>query len=204
MERFLDWLTGLPPVLVYVILAALSAIENIFPPVPADVAVVLGAFLGHRGVTSPWLLGFVCWVANVVSAAWMYDIARRRGPAFFASGWPAALMPPAAQDAIRDAYACYGVWGIFFTRFLPAVRSAVTPFAGVAGMPPLRVLPPAAAASALWYAFLVAAGTLVGNNWERAERLVTNANRALGLVALAFTVAFGVWLWRRVRARRSA
>jgi membrane protein DedA with SNARE-associated domain len=199
LERFLDWLAGLPPLLVYLILAVLSALENIFPPVPADVAVVLGAFLGHRGVTTPVLLGFVCWIANVASAAAMYEVARRKGPAFFASGWPAKLMPPSAQAALHDAFRRHGVLGIFLTRFLPAVRSAVTPFAGLSGMSFTRVMIPAASASAIWYAVLIAIGTTVGNNWARAQQLVNSTTRVLSLVAAVVTVAFAAWLWRRSR-----
>ncbi len=50
LDRFLDWVAQLPELLVYIVLMALSALENIFPPVPADVAVVLGAFLAQRGL----------------------------------------------------------------------------------------------------------------------------------------------------------
>jgi membrane protein DedA with SNARE-associated domain len=197
LERFLDWLAGLPPLLVYVVLAVLSALENIFPPVPADVAVVLGAFLARRGVTAPVLLGVVCWLANVASAAAMYEVARVKGPAFFASGWPAKLMPPSAQAALQEAFARHGVLGIFLTRFLPAVRSAVTPFAGLSGMPFAKVMVPAATASAIWYAVLIAIGTVVADNWQRAQALVNDTTRVLGLIGAVVAVAFGFWLWRR-------
>ena len=49
----LAWLAGLPPAAVYVVLALLAVVENVVPPVPADAAVALGAFLSHRGVTTP-------------------------------------------------------------------------------------------------------------------------------------------------------
>jgi len=35
-ERLLDWMSGLPTVAVYLVLAVLSCVENIFPPVPAE------------------------------------------------------------------------------------------------------------------------------------------------------------------------
>ena len=41
VEAFLQWVAGLPSLAIYGVLIALSAVENIFPPVPADVAVVL-------------------------------------------------------------------------------------------------------------------------------------------------------------------
>jgi membrane protein DedA with SNARE-associated domain len=200
LDRFLDWVAQLPELLVYIVLMALSALENIFPPVPADVAVVLGAFLAQRGLTSAPLLGFLCWLANTVSAAGMFFYARHRGPRFFDSGWRRQLMPPETIAALRKAYARHGVLGIFLSRFLPGVRAAVTPFAGVVGMSPLRALLPAALASAIWYAVLVGFGSFLGLNWETARAKVDDANRVLAGISVLVTVVIVVWLYRR-RAR---
>jgi membrane protein DedA with SNARE-associated domain len=202
VDRFLEWVAQLPSVGVYAVLMLLSALENIFPPVPADVAVVLGAFLAQRGVTSAVLLGVLCWAANTASAAGMYYYARAHGRRFFESGWPQKLMPPAAIIALERAYARHGMLGIFLSRFLPGVRAAVTPFAGIVGMSPARALIPAASASALWYAALIGVGMLVGQSWDTAKSLVNDANRVLGIVALVATLAIVWWLWRRTRAAR--
>jgi membrane-associated protein len=199
-DAFLEWIAQLPTVGVYVVLMALSALENIFPPVPADVAVVLGAFLAQRGITQAVPLGVLCWLANTASSAGMYFYARRHGRRFFESGWPQKLMPPSAILALEEAYAKHGVLGIFLSRFLPGIRAAVTPFAGIVGMSPVRALVPAATASAIWYAALVVIGTVVGQNWEAAKALVNDANRALGVLALVATLAVAGWLWRRARA----
>ena len=200
VDQFLQWMLGLPRPAVYSVLIGLSALENIFPPVPADVALVLGAFLAQRGLVAAPLLGVLCWVANTASSAGMYYYARSRGRAFFETGWPRRLLPPPAVQALEKAYARHGVLGIFVSRFLPGVRAAVTPFAGLLGIPPAKALLPAAGASAIWYTFLVVVGTTLGLNWERARGLVDSTNRVLGLVSVLVTVSIGVWLWRRSRA----
>lgn len=198
-ERLLDWLAGLPAGPTYAVLMLLSAAENVFPPVPADVAVALGAFLAQRGEVSGPVLGALCWLANTASAAFVYAAARRH-EAVFHQGWGRRLVPPDAMRAIEDAYRRHGTLGIFLTRFLPGVRAAVLPFAGIAGVPPLQALVPAAAASALWYAFLIEAGMLLGDNWTAVRELVENVNRGLALAAVLFGAAFLVWL-RRARRR---
>ena len=201
-EAFLQWVAQLPGLAVYAVLIALSALENVFPPVPADVAVVLGAFLGRQGVVSAPLLGLLCWMGNTASSAGMYFYARAHGRRFFATGWRRKLMPPEAIAALEKAYGRHGVYGIFFSRFLPGVRAAVTPFAGVAGMRPARALIPSASASAIWYAFLVAVGSFLGQSWPRAVALLDDANRVLAIVAV-FTVALVALLWWRSRRRRT-
>lgn len=201
-DAILDSLAGLPTVPTYLVLMFLSALENVFPPVPADVAVALGAFLAHRGEVSAPLLGLLCWGANTASSAGVYFLARAYGAAFFATGWRRSLLPPEAMDALHEAYARHGVAGIFFTRFLPGLRAAVTPFAGIAGVSPLRALVPAASASAIWYAFLTAAGATFGRNWEAVKGLLDSANRALAAAAVVATLLLGAYLWRLVRERR--
>jgi membrane protein DedA with SNARE-associated domain len=196
VDRFLDWVAQLPSLAVYIVLMALSALENIFPPVPADVAVVLGAFLARQGTISAPLLGVVCWLANTVSSAAMYFYARAHGRRFFAKGWRRKLMPPEAIAALETAYRRHGIYGIFFSRFLPGIRAAVTPFAGIAGMSPARALIPSAVASAIWYAFLIAAGSFLGQTWPRARALLEDANRVLAIVASVAAVLAAVLLWR--------
>jgi membrane protein DedA with SNARE-associated domain len=199
VDELLDWLARLPTLPTYLTLAVLSALENVFPPVPADTAVALGAFLSQRGEVDAVILGVVCWLANLGSAAWMYFFARRHGASFFAAGWPRHLLPPEAMAAIQEAYGKYGVAGIFVSRFLPGVRAAVMPFAGIVHMPPLRALVPAGLASGLWYAFLVFAGTTLGRNWDAVKGVVGDANRVLGLLGAAFTLGVFYWVWRRAR-----
>jgi len=199
LDRLLDALASLPLVPTYLVLMLLSALENVFPPVPADTAVALGAFLARRGEISVVPLAALCWLSNVASAAGTYAFARSHGQAFFREGWGRRILPQQVLAALEEAYRRWGVVGIFASRFLPGLRAAVTPFAGIAGLGPARALLPAALASAIWYAFLAAAGYAIADNWDTAKQLVADANRGLALVAIAFTLVAGLWLWRRAR-----
>ncbi len=201
LERLLDALAALPLVPTYLVLMALSALENVFPPVPADTAVALGAFLARRGEVSVVPLAALCWLSNLGSAAGTYLFARRHGKTFFEHGWGRKLMGPRTLAALEEAYARWGAAGIFASRFLPGLRAAVTPFAGIAGLEPARALLPAAAASAIWYAFLACAGYTLAANWAAVKVLVADTNRVLAIVAVVFTLAGVTWVWRRSRRR---
>jgi membrane protein DedA with SNARE-associated domain len=133
----------------------------------------------------------------------MYALARRRGPTFFTTGLGRKLVPAAALDALREAYARHGVAGIFFSRFLPGVRAGVTPFAGVVGLSPARTLIPAAAASAIWYAALVGVAGALGLDWPVVRGLIERASTALGVAAAFATLILVLWLVRRSRRRRA-
>jgi len=201
LDRLLDALASLPLVPTYLLLMALSALENVFPPVPADTAVALGAFLARRGEISVVPLVILCWAANLASAAGTYALGRSHGRGFFRDGWGRRLMPPETLAALEEAYGRWGTAGIFLSRFLPGLRAAVPPFAGIAGLSPARALVPAAMASAIWYAFLAFAGYALAQNWEAVKALVADTSRALGIVALVVAVVLVVWLWRRSRRK---
>jgi membrane protein DedA with SNARE-associated domain len=199
LERVLDALASLPIVPTYLVLMVLSALENVFPPVPADTAVALGAFLARRGEVSVVPLAALCWLANLTSAAGTYFFARAHGPGFFREGWGRKLMPPGVMASLEEAYGRWGMAGICVSRFLPGVRAAVTPFAGIAGLGPARALVPAAVASAIWYGFLAVAGSTLAANWDAVKTLVTDTNRVLGAAAVVATGAAAWWVWRRSR-----
>lgn len=204
LERLLDALASLPLVPTYLVLMALSALENVFPPVPADTAVALGAFLARRGEISVVPLAVLCWLANLASAFFTYVVGRRHGRGFFRDGWGRRILSPEMLKALEQAYAEWGTAGIFVSRFLPGLRAAVPPFAGVAGLPALQTMLPAAVASAIWYAFLAAAGHQLAANWDAVKTLVGDANRVLGIVALVVAAAFVLWLRKHARSKPPA
>jgi len=199
LERLLDALASLPLVPTYLVLMALSALENVFPPVPADTAVALGAFLARRGEVSVVPLAALCWLANMASAAATYGLGRSHGRGFFREGWGRKILPPRTLEALEEAYGRWGMTGIFVSRFLPGLRAAVPPFAGIAGLKAARALVPAAIASAIWYAFLAFAGYELAENWDAVKALVAGTNRALGIAAVLLAVVGFVWLRRRSR-----
>jgi membrane protein DedA with SNARE-associated domain len=199
MDALLQRLSDLPPLLIYLVLAAGAAVENIIPPVPADSFVLLGAFLAAGGRANAWVVLACTWVANVASAMGVYALAWHFGEGFFATRPGHFLLHPRQLEQIGGFYRRWGVMAIFTSRFLPAFRSMVPVFAGVTRVSWWRVLPPVASASLLWYGALVYLGTLAGGNWREIMHFFERASLALTLLAAALVLAFGVW-W--VRSRR--
>lgn len=200
MSDLLHALLELPPAAVYGVIAALAATENVFPPVPADSAVALGAFLSAGGRVSAWAVFLVTWGANVAGASAVYGGARTAGRAFFRGPVGRRLLKPAALARLERLYARHGAWGIFASRFVPGVRAVVPPFAGIANVGVVRALVPLAVASALWYGALTLVAATLVQNLDQVARFLTGMNRvALGVVAV---LALGIVLALLVRRRR--
>jgi len=188
-------------VAVYAVVGALAAVENVFPPVPADTAVALGALLSAGGTISAWSVFLITWVANVSSATAVYVAARVVGRPFFRGRTGGRLVRPAALTRIERLYERHGVWAIFVSRFIPGVRAVVPPFAGVAGLGAVRALVPVALASGLWYGALTFVAALTIRNVGQIGAFVTGLNRvALVGAAVVLLAVVSVLLARR-RAR---
>ncbi|PYP80161.1 MAG: hypothetical protein DMD35_05255 [Gemmatimonadetes bacterium] len=77
-----EWLSHVPLSVLYLLMAAFAAVENVFPPVPADTVVALGSWLAARGQGSAFWAIFATWVGNVAGAGAMYVVGRRHGTAW--------------------------------------------------------------------------------------------------------------------------
>lgn len=183
----------------YALIATLAAVENIFPPVPADVAVALGAFLAGRGVMNPWLVFALTWAANVGSGAAVYALARRHGHLMSRGALGRHIFTPNTVAHIAEQYRRHGVYGIFFSRLLPVWRAVVMPFAGMTHVPPLKALLPMALASAAYYGAITYVVTRLGTNLDDVLRLVKRTNSALAAVAGVLILVVVIWIVRRRR-----
>jgi membrane protein DedA with SNARE-associated domain len=193
VAALLEALEGLPPGLTYAVLGLGAAVENVFPPVPADTFVVLGSFLAARGEASLQTVFFVTWIANVASASAVYVAGRRYGADFFRHGFGRRLLNPVQVERLRGFYDRWGVWAILLTRFLPGLRAVVPVFAGVTQQTAPRVVFPIVVASAIWHAALVIAGGIAGRNLEAILRTLAGVNRTLVVVAVVVAVPAMIW-----------
>jgi membrane protein DedA with SNARE-associated domain len=198
VEALLAWLTSVPLGTLYAALAVVAAIENIFPPVPADTVVALGSFLAARGHGSVVAALLATWLGNVTGALIMYAVGRRYG----AERLQRRLLGdkgPQAEHRLERLYGKYGVVALFASRFIPGVRALVPPFAGALRVPPIRAGIAIAGASAIWYGTVSYLGFTLGGNWQRVVQLITDYGLVLALAAAVLLLVGAVIWWTRSR-----
>ena len=199
VEQIINWLSGLPIGTLYFAIGGISAIENIFPPFPADAVVAFGSFLAARGEASPVATFFVSWIGNLTGAAITYWMGRRYG----ASALSEKLQRFGGENAERrleTLYARYGVFALFVSRFLPGVRALVPPFAGAMRLPAFPAAVAIATASGIWFAFLTWLAYRAGENWEVLYQRIVTSGKVVTVSAVALVLlAAGIWYARRRR-----
>ena len=199
MQGLLDWLAALPAFALYAALAGAAAIENVFPPFPADTVVAFGSFIAARGRGSVVGVFLATWIGNVAGAAFMYALGLRYGAALLSGRLLRA--GPDAEARIDAMYRRHGLWALAVSRFIPGVRAIVPPFAGALRLSPVRALAAMAVASGIWYGAITVLAYRLGSSWEALRDTVARAGlwAAIGATAIAL-LGVGVWLLRRRRA----
>ena len=202
MVQLIDLLSETSPYIIYILLGIGAALENVIPPIPADIFVLLGAVLASRGQASEMAVFWVTWSSNVLSALATYVLGYRYGSIFFRTRLGNSLMNPEQMETIKKFYQRWGTLAIFYTRFLPGLRAVVPIFAGVSHHKPLLVIIPLFTASGIWYGIIVWAGILAGKNLEYILQIQTWTNLTLTVMAIALLIPISIW-WLRSRKTHS-
>ena len=198
----LGWLTSVPLGVLYLLMAAFAAVENVFPPVPADTVVALGSWLAARGEGSAFWAFFATWIGNVAGAGGMYALGRRHGPRWMHRRFP-ALADEKNERRLRRLYERYGAVSLVLSRFIPGVRAIVPPFAGALRMRPVPTMLALSLASAVWYGLVSYVAFRAGSNWASLTQRIASLGR-ITAVGAAAVIALALLVWWVRRRRRTA
>ena len=197
----LDWLANVPLGVLYLLMALFAAVENVFPPVPADTVVAFGSWLAARGQGSPVWAFLATWIGNVAGAGAMYAVGRRHGTAWMHKRFP-ALADEKNERRLQELHGKYGAASLVLSRFIPGVRAVVPPFAGALRISPVTTMIAISLASAVWYGLVSYLAFRAGADWNALTARVSRLGRftALGAAVIVAAVATIWWLRRRRRA----
>jgi membrane protein DedA with SNARE-associated domain len=204
MQAVLSWFAGLPVGVLYLALAVLAALENVFPPLPTDTIVALGTWLAARGHGSALAAFLGTWIGNVAGAIGMYAVGRRHGAGWIHRRFP-AISNARNEERLQRLYLRYGVVALVVSRFIPGVRALVPPFAGALRVPAATAIAAIALASGVWYGFISYIAYRAGSNWEALTARIARSSRVSAIVAaVVIAVALAIWLLRRRRSQSAA
>ena len=106
-----------------------------------------------------------------------------------------------AEQRLMALYGRYGLPALFISRFLPAVRAVVPPFAGAMKLPVLPVTLAIAAASGVWFALITFLAYRAGSNWEVLYGTIVKSGKIVGLSATVLVILIAAFFFVRRRRR---
>ncbi|MEU2063976.1 DedA family protein [Streptomyces sp. NPDC013455] len=133
-----EWLDSVPAAAVYAVVALVIGLESLGIPLPGEIVLVSAALMSsqHTGV-NPVILGACATAGAVIGDSIGYAIGRKGGRPLLA--WLGRKFPrhfSAGHVATAErSFEKWGMWAVFFGRFVALLRIFAGPLAGVLHMP---------------------------------------------------------------------
>lgn len=147
-----EYLHAIPPVAVLAIVGLVIGLESLGIPLPGEIILVSATLLAAQGVVSPVAVAVCASVGAIVGDSIGYAIGRRGGRALFVrmgNRFPRHFGPSHLASAER-AFEKWGVWTVFFGRFIALLRIFAGPLAGALHMRYWKFLLANAAGGIAW------------------------------------------------------
>ncbi len=202
VHDLLNWLGALPEPLLYAAILLAAFAENVFPPLPADTVVALGAFVAARGNGTVLGVWGATMIGNIVGAMLMYSLGKRYGMPWLTRKFPTVFSPTTTRQFV-DRFHKHGLWAVVLSRFLPAIRAVVPPVAGAIGIGAVRAAMAMTFASGVWYGVVCWLAFRAGANAGALLARIEDQQRVISIVAATVVFVAVVWMIVRRRARAS-
>lgn len=194
------FLQTIPPMAVYFIVGTVIGIESLGIPLPGEIALVSAALLSSRHTLdiNPVGVATAATIGAIIGDTIGYSIGRRFGMSLFerlGNRFPKHFGPGHVALA-KQLFARWGVWAVFFGRFIALLRIFAGPLAGALRMRYPYFLAANASGAVVW-----AGGTTVVIYYAgiAAERWLSR----FSWIALVAAIVIGIGMTLVMRERTS-
>ncbi len=146
------WMAALPPILVYAVVGLVIGVESMGVPVPGEITLITASLMAAQHLVSPLGVAIAASIGAIVGDSIGYAIGRRGGRALlvsFGNRFPKHFGPSHLARAER-AFQRWGVWAVFFGRFVALLRILAGPLAGALRVPYRKFLIANASGGIVW------------------------------------------------------
>ncbi|MGW1009985.1 DedA family protein [Streptomyces termitum] len=133
-----EWLETIPAVAIYALVGVVIGLESLGIPLPGEIVLVSSALLASQhGDINPYVLGACATAGAIIGDSIGYAIGRKGGRPLLA--WLGGKFPKHFSEAnialAERSFQKWGMWAVFFGRFIALLRIFAGPLAGVLKMP---------------------------------------------------------------------
>ena len=193
LHEILTYISTLDTGYLYLILFFFAFIENIFPPSPSDVVVIIGATLiaGTSAGFVPILL--VTSIGSALGFILMYYVGKFFGNKIIRSG-KIKFISKDAIDGTDKWFSKYGYYLILANRFLPGTRSVISFFTGIHKLEIGKTFLFALISAFAWNLVIIFAGMELGKNVVLIDKYLSTYSTIIilltGLIMLIFVAKY--------------
>jgi membrane protein DedA with SNARE-associated domain len=182
-EEILNQISTFPPIWIYVTLFLFSFIENVFPPSPSDLVVLIGGTLISTGVIHfiPTLI--LTTIGSIIGFMVLFYLGSAIDKKVIHTG-KLKFIPVDAVDKVEAWFNKYGYWVILANRFLPGTRSVISFFSGLSHLKVEKTVILATISALTWNAIILLLGITFGDH----VKVIDNYLSTYSNIVIAVTV----------------
>lgn len=199
-----NWITEIMNSYGYMGIFLLIMLENIFPPIPSEVILTFGGFMttttnmGVLGVVVASTAGSVAGAVILYAIGMLINVNRLEK---IVDKWGHIL-----RLTRKDIYKAqswfdrYGVWTVFFCRFIPLIRSLISIPAGMARMNFWLFFLLTTVGTMIWNVVLIKVGAAVGSSWHDIVNYMNiYSNIAYAILAVLFIILVVIYVKKKTK-----
>jgi membrane protein DedA with SNARE-associated domain len=188
-EEILNQISTFSPIWIYLTLFFFAFIENVFPPSPSDVVIVIGGSIAGTGAISFLLSLTFATLGSILGFMLMFYIGSTVDKKVIQSG-RFKHIPINTIEKVEAWFRKYGYMVIIANRFMPGTRAVISFFAGISNLDPKKTTTLCFISALAWNALMLYLGFIFGDNVEKVDQYLTTYSN----IVIAVTVVVILFL----------
>ncbi|MFT4413413.1 DedA family protein [Bacillus sp. UMB0728] len=202
-----NWITEIMNSFGYMGIFLLIMLENIFPPIPSEVILTFGGFMttttnmSVTGVVIASTAGSVAGAVVLYAIGTLLNVNRLER---IVDKWGHILrLTKKDIHKAQSWFDKYGVWTVFFCRFIPLIRSLISIPAGMARMNFWLFFLLTTVGTMIWNIVLIKVGAAVGSSWHDIVNFMDVYSKiAYIILAFIFIILLGIYVKNKRKKSR--
>lgn len=197
LEDILSNISSLTPFWIYISIFFFAYIENLFPPSPSDVAIVVGGTLVGTGAihlipaiifsTTGSVMGFL----TAFLIGWQIDKRLIHSGKF-------KFINVQSVEKVENSFKKFGYYLIVANRFLPGTRAVISFFAGISRLDVKTTTVLCTVSALVWNILLLLLGMFFGENLDKVDYfLSTYTNIVIAITVLVIALFLVKYFWNK-------
>ena len=183
-ENILNQISTFAPVWIYITIFLFAFVENVFPPSPSDLVIVIGGTLVGAGDLSFILSLIFATLGSITGFMLMFYIGSTVDKKLIHAG-RFKYIPINSIDKVETWFRKYGYFVIVANRFMPGTRAVISFFAGISNLEPKKTAILCFVSALVWNVLMLYLGFVFGDNVSKVDGyLTTYSNIVIAVTAV--------------------
>jgi len=188
-EHLFTSLSTYDPLLIYSLIIIIPFIENLFPPSPSDIVVVLAGSLIVNGTINFFAALVLSSLGSEIGFMALYYIGLQTDRKLIHTGKMKFISTESVIKA-EQWFTKYGYALILFNRFFSGIRAVISFFAGLSELNVKRTILLSSLGSIVWNAILLGLGILFGYNLSAIDNFLSSYTKGILVITAIMAIFF--------------